>query len=619
MSSPTPSSHSVAEPLRRMMNAMQMVPRHSSISDGSFHEAARCMTELAVTSLEVERAGIWLYSQNQHELLCQDVYAPMEEGHLQCSACQVSAFPDYIDTLNRQRLAILTDIKDSPIMTAMIHVGAFSPKSRAHLGAHIYSNGQVIGLFGMTAETPRPTWSTEERAFATYLCDVLGTVWQTQMRRQAEEDLHLLNESLEKQIEERTHQIQVQSVLMKAVLENITRGVGYFDPDDRLTLCNPQFLRILHLPSACGHSGTPLQTITAAQTGNAALAPLLDAIKDPNGNPVPFSLTLQYDNGHIIELEGIPLPSHDGVVLTCTDVTRRIQEEIEVREAHRLAQTANTALKKSLEELKQTQKELVEAEKLASLGGLVSGIAHEINTPVGIGLTAASLLAEKVDSLEMCYQREDLDAEAFEDFITHARETIQMVLSNIERAADLVRSFKNIATDSSQDEIRPVCLNTYIRDIIVSLTPRIRQAAVRVETDIPEDLGFDTYPGPLAQVITNLIINALVHAFTEPNPANTVWIRASLLPPREDGTPLIEIILKDNGVGVSPDHLGRLTEPFFTTKRGIGGTGLGLHIVSNIVTGTLRGTMTYDSRVGDGLAFTVRLPSLVNPHEHMPE
>ena len=198
----------------------------------------------------------------------------------------------------------------------------------------------------MTAETPRPVWSTEERAFATYLCDVLGTVWQAQMRRHAEEELRVLNEDLEKQIEDRTHQIQVQSVLMKAVLENITRGVGCFDPNDRLTLCNPQFLSILQVPATCGEPGTPLSTITAANTGNAALSPLLEAIKDQDDTPVPFSLSLRYENDHIIELEGIPLPSHDGIVLTCTDVTDR-SEETELREAHRLAQTANTALQKA--------------------------------------------------------------------------------------------------------------------------------------------------------------------------------------------------------------------------------------------------------------------------------
>ncbi|NKD54744.1 MULTISPECIES: ATP-binding protein [unclassified Haematospirillum] len=612
MAVPDRSSRAVAEPLRRMMNAMQVVPRHSSISNGSFVEAARSMTELAVTSLEVEQAGIWLYNEIRSELICQDIYAPMEEGHGRCAPFQVSLLPDYIHDLDRQRLTILTMPEHRAPLSVMIQAGAISAQSQAHLGAHIYSNGRVIGLFGMTTETPRPTWSAEERAFATYLCDVLGTVWQAKLRREAEEELRLLNESLERQIEERTHQIQVQSALMEAVLNNISRGVGCFDADNQLALCNPQFLKILGLPARCSTVGTPLLSITQSGKSGQDLAPLPQAVKDEKGRYVPFSLALQRHNGHIVELEGIPMP-HDigGTVITCTDMTKRIQVEIEIRDAHHAAQTANTALRKSLEDLQRTQKELVESEKLASLGSLVSGIAHEINTPVGVGLTAASLLDESISELEACYEREDLDSETFENFMSGAKETIRMVLGNIERAAELVRSFKNIATNSSSEEIRKINLKQHIKDVVVSLTPRIRQSGVRVETDIPDDITLSTHPGPLGQVMTNLVMNALTHAFPEKKDGNTVWIAARQGTP---GTGMTEITVSDNGTGVSPEHLSRLTEPFFTTKRGSGGTGLGLHIVYNIVTGALGGQMHYSSPPGEGLSFRIVLPSLT-PHE----
>lgn len=274
--------------------------------------------------------------------------------------------------------------------------------------------------------------------------------------------------------------------------------------------------------------------------------------------------------------------------------------------ARKFAENALVAAKEQAEralgDLQRTQKSLVQAEKLASLGSLVAGVAHEINTPVGIGVTAASYLAEQARQFrrsvaEGALRRRDLD-----DFVERVDEAAAMILANLERACSLVQSFKQVAVDQTSEARRPFDLRGYLDGVLGSLAPQLKRTPHRVTVDCPDGIVMDSYPGALSQVVSNLVINALLHAFVPDRPG-TVAIAV-----RRDGPGAVIMEVGDDGLGIPLENLERVFEPFFTTRRAEGGSGLGLHIVHNIVVGTLGGTVTVMSHPGAGSRFTIRLP-----------
>jgi len=267
-------------------------------------------------------------------------------------------------------------------------------------------------------------------------------------------------------------------------------------------------------------------------------------------------------------------------------------------------QAAKTAAEAAYAELRAAQESLVQSEKLAALGGLVAGVAHEINTPVGVALTSASLLHERAAEFAGLVaggriRRADLDA-----FLAVSSETARLIESNLRRAAELVQSFKRVAVDQSSGDRRRFDLHDYLHEVVTSLSPRLRGTRHRIEVECPKPLPVDTFPGALAQVVTNFVVNAQVHAFPEGRPG------LMRLEARRSGDDEVEIRFADDGVGIPPTNLQRIFEPFFTTRRGRGGTGLGLHIVFNLVTAQLAGTLRVDSTPGEGTVFTVRMPAV---------
>ena len=262
---------------------------------------------------------------------------------------------------------------------------------------------------------------------------------------------------------------------------------------------------------------------------------------------------------------------------------------------------ANQELEHALERLQATQTQLVQSEKMASLGALVAGIAHEINTPVGIGVTAASTLQARASQIKLKYEKDNLTRSELERFLETANDAGDIILNNLQRAADLIQSFKRVAVDQSSNERRVFPLKRYLGEVLQSLAPKLKHGGHSVTVDCPDDLQMDSYPGVLAQILTNFVSNSLLHAFgTEPN--GHITIAAHL-----DGD---EVVLRcaDDGKGIAPDNLARIFDPFFTTKRGSGGTGLGLHIVYNLVTKTLGGSIRAESVPGQGMAILTRIP-----------
>ncbi len=257
----------------------------------------------------------------------------------------------------------------------------------------------------------------------------------------------------------------------------------------------------------------------------------------------------------------------------------------------------------ALLELNAAQQNLIDAERLAALGGLVAGVAHEVNNPIGISLTVASSFARRTEMFEAELRSDgQLRRSQLEEFVRTSRDAAQQLVANLHRAGELIQSFKQVAVDRSHAERRQFGLSEATDQIIASLRPVLKKAAIALSVDVPEGLVIDGYPGSYGQILTNLFLNAANHAFPDGR-SGTISISAK---PR--GSDDVEIIFADNGAGMTPDVQRQAFDPFFTTRRNEGGTGLGLHIVYNLVTQQLGGRMMLDSRLGQGTTFRIIMP-----------
>lgn len=305
--------------------------------------------------------------------------------------------------------------------------------------------------------------------------------------------------------------------------------------------------------------------------------------------------------------------AHDAAREQVEREIRELNEQLEskVRTRTQDLQASNLDLQEAIESLRRTQRQLVESEKLAALGGLVAGVAHEINTPLGICVTVSSHLGESVTRLQGAYEQ-GIRRSDLERFLDDGRQAVEIIAANLNRAADLVRSFKRVAVDQGSEDRRTVNANEYLAEVLTSLSPQLKRQRIGVELDCDPDIQLDTYPGVLAQIVTNLAMNASLHAF-EGHSAPRIRLSG-----RRDGADFV-LCFDDNGSGMSADVRQRIFEPFFTTRRGAGGSGLGLHIVYNQVTQQLGGEIHCDSQPGEGSRFTVRMPSRSpEPHRETP-
>jgi two-component system NtrC family sensor kinase len=231
----------------------------------------------------------------------------------------------------------------------------------------------------------------------------------------------------------------------------------------------------------------------------------------------------------------------------------------------------------------------------------VAGVAHEINTPVGIALTSASVLKAATDDLQAAIATTGIKKSDVMRYLDTAAESTRLIMNNAYRAAHLIHSFKQIAVDQTSEARRPFGLHEYIEEVVSSLQPKLKKTALALTIDCAPDIVLDSYPGAFAQVITNLTLNCVEHAFAG-DQAGTIAIRARL-----DGE-FVELHVSDDGRGIAPDVLDRIFDPFFTTRRGQGGTGLGLNIVYNLIAKQFAGTIAVTSVLGEGTHFTLRIP-----------
>lgn len=280
-----------------------------------------------------------------------------------------------------------------------------------------------------------------------------------------------------------------------------------------------------------------------------------------------------------------------------------LARELERRVNERTADltVANRSLKQTIDQLKQTQGELVESEKMAALGGLVAGVAHEINTPLGVAVTAASHVEGELGRIEQRLGANELTRSDLDAFIGVARDGMRFILRNLHRAARLIGSFKQVAVDQSSDDLRAINLREYIEEVLTSLQPALKKTRHQVTVECDGDLMLVTYPGAIYQILVNLVMNSLTHAWDE-GAAGQIRIAAKCV-----GADIV-LTYVDDGRGMSEETRRRAFEPFYTTRRGQGGSGLGLHIVWNLATGRLRGAINCDSAPGLGVRFELRFP-----------
>jgi PAS domain S-box-containing protein len=295
----------------------------------------------------------------------------------------------------------------------------------------------------------------------------------------------------------------------------------------------------------------------------------------------------------------LPLLDADGeiesIVTVALDIGERKRGELEMRKAKDAAEAA-------LRNLRETQNSLIEAEKLAALGRLVAGVAHEVNNPVGISLTVASSLERKTALFTAEVGRGDLRRSRLNEFLETSRDASSQLVANLNRAAELIQSFKQVAADRNYSDQRTFDLGDLTEQVVMSLRPGLRKHNLTLTVDCQPNLTMNSYPGPYGQVLTNLFLNSVAHAFPD-GKQGAVDIQV-----RESGKDNVEIIFSDNGCGMSLDVRRRAFDPFFTTRRDQGGTGLGLHIVYSIVTNRLGGRLDLDSEPGGGTRIQIILP-----------
>lgn len=386
---------------------------------------------------------------------------------------------------------------------------------------------------------------------------------------------------------------------LQEVIDTVPAVINVKDMQMRYVLMNRYMASIFNIEpeDAIGHTTTDIMSRYGAQKTDENDRRVLDA-----GKELGFYEEEYIDSSGTMRqwlVNKLPLRGSGGeikqIVTVALDIGERKRNEQEMRKAKDAAEAA-------LQHLQETQNSLIEAEKLAALGRLVAGVAHEVNNPVGISLTVASSLERKVTVFAEEVARGELRRSSLNEFVETSRSAASQLVGNLNRAAELIQSFKQVAADRSYSDQRTFNLADLTDQVVMSLRPGIRKQNLTLNVECEPGLIMNSYPGPYGQVLTNLFLNSVAHAFPG-GAAGEVNIKV-----RASGADHVEVLYSDDGCGMTPEIRRRAFDPFFTTRRDEGGTGLGLHIVYSIVTNRLGGQIHLESDPGKGTRVQMILP-----------
>ena len=434
----------------------------------------------------------------------------------------------------------------------------------------------------------------------------------TKLKFSGENIIHMLCRDISES-KELELKIQEQKDIFESLFKGTSDGLTLME-DGKLIDCNYSLLKMFNIKNKeflFNHEPGSLAPVTQpnGENSNDMFAKHLDLCKK-NGYATFERLVLKTSGEEFwvnIILLRIKTKTKNLIYSIIRDIsTRKILEE-QVKErtndlelSNNDLASSNNELQETILNLKETQNKLIESEKMASLGGLVAGVAHEINTPVGIGLTGISYLEELTIKINKEYVNDEISQETFEEYLNSSKDLTSLIQKNLERAASLVRSFKQVAVDQSSEEKRVFNLKDYLNEILQSIHSVTKKRNIKISISCDSDIKLNSYAGSYSQIITNLIMNSLIHGFKDDEKGN-IFINV------EKTANELKIIYKDTGCGISEKNLKKIFDPFFTTNRDNGGSGLGLNIIYNIIISTLGGSITCNSQENNGVEFIIIL------------
>lgn len=415
--------------------------------------------------------------------------------------------------------------------------------------------------------------------------------------------------AMAKKLSEQNQDLEQRQRDLQLILEHVPAGIASLDVITKLRFGNARYAALFN-SRAEQLINRPMADYIS-QDGLAFMQPHWDACLA--GEKVTYRR--YYDDPYTSQARIVDVvmePETDqagnqvsGIFALVIDVTEKVQAEQQIRELNetleRRVLLRTQELEAAMDKLQQAQEELTRSETKATLNTLIASVSHELSTPLGNCLMTANTLADQGKNFQQAIDSNQIKRSDLSKFVGIVREGSDLMLRNLYRATDLLKNFRQVANDQASEQRRRFDLALMVREIIGTLTPSLKRHTHQLIIDIPENISMDSLPGPLGQVIINLINNAYLHAF-EGRSNGTLSISAA--------TEEQEVILRfaDNGIGISKENLKQLFQPFFTTKNGKGGTGLGMSIVENLVSKTLCGSINVCSEVGTGTCFEVRLP-----------
>lgn len=401
--------------------------------------------------------------------------------------------------------------------------------------------------------------------------------------------------------------LQFPQPALQLIYDTAPIGLAFLSPDCRYLHINQRLTEICGI-SVAGHLGRTVRECVPALAASVEeiVRSIMETGEPVTGVEVAGQRADRREDRYWVTywhpLRG-PAGNIVGVNVAAEEITERKRAETALLHNERELRRARDTAEAALEHLRNTQESLIETEKLAALGRLVAGVAHEISTPVGTGLTVASSFERKTASFTAEVARGDsLKRSSLDEFLRAAQEAALQLVRNLNRMAELVQTFKEVAVDRSYHERSSFDVGELTAQVMEGLRPGLQRRMIELRVTCQPGLSMNSFPGPYGQLLTNLFLNALTHAFPD-GIAGTIGVEV-----REFGKDHVEVNFSDDGCGMTDDVRRKAFDPFFTTRRDKGCTGLGLHIVHNIVTNRLSGRLVLDSELGRGTNIQVLLP-----------